>query len=57
MFGPSLCLLYINDMPDSIDSNVRLFADDMIMYLYVSEEPDCQTLQTNLSNLEKWENV
>ena len=51
-----LFLLYINDMPDTIHSNIRLFANDTIMYLTVSKESDCQALQRDLSKLEQWEN-
>lgn len=47
VFSPCLFLIYINDMPD----NVRLFVDDRIMYLTVSNQTDCQTLQTDT-----WEN-
>ena len=31
VLGPCLFLFYINDMPDNIDSTVRLFADDTIV--------------------------
>ena len=55
MLGPCLFLLYINDMPDVIEVNIRLFADDTIMYLSVSNHADCQTLQSDLSKLETWE--
>ena len=43
-------------MPDIIHSNIRLFADDTIMYVTVSNQSDCQALQTDPTNLEKWEN-
>ena len=33
VLGPCLFLLYINDMPDMIQSNIRLFADNTLMYL------------------------
>ena len=55
VLGPCLFLLYINDMPDMIESNIRLFADDTIMYLTVSNQADCQALQSDLSKLETWE--
>ena len=42
-------------MPDIIESNIRLFADDTIMYLTISSQADCQGLQSDLSNLETWE--
>ena len=55
VLGPCLFLLYINDMPDMIQSNIRLFADDTIMYLTVSNQTDCQALQADLNKLETWE--
>ena len=55
VLGPCLFLLYVNDMPDMIESNIRLFADDTIMYLTVSNHADCQTPQSDLSKLETWE--
>ena len=33
VLGPSLFLFYINDIPTGIDSTVRLFADDTVVYL------------------------
>ena len=55
VLGPCLFLLYINDMPDMIESNIRLFADDTKMYLTVSNQADCQAFQSDLSKLETWE--
>ena len=42
-------LSYKNDMPGTIKSKIRLFADDTIMYLTVSNQSDCQDLQSDLS--------
>ena len=39
-------------MLDMIESNFRLFADDTIMYLTVSNQTDCQALQSDLTKLE-----
>ena len=44
LLRPCLFRLYINDMPDMIESNIRLFADDTIMYLTISNQADCQAL-------------
>ena len=55
VLGPCLFLLYINDMPDSIKNNIRLFADDTIMYLTISFQDDCHALQSDLTILDAWE--
>ena len=55
VLGPCLFLLYINDMPDMIGSNIRLFADDTIMYLTITNQSDCNYLQADLTKLETWE--
>ena len=55
VLGPCLFLMYINDMPETIKSNIRLFADDTIMYLTISNQSDCQDLQSDLTKLESWE--
>ena len=45
VLGPCLFLMYINDMPDTIKSNIRLFADGTIMYLTISGwSPRCYIL-------------
>ena len=55
VLGPCIFLMYINDMPDSIKSIIRLFADDTIMYLTITNHSDCQALQSDLTTLESWE--
>ena len=37
VLGPILFLLYINELPDNIQSNVRIFADDTAVYLTVKD--------------------
>ena len=55
VLGPILFLAYINDLPDQVKSRVRLFADDMDIYLAISSEGESVTLQNDLFTLEKWE--
>ena len=52
VIGPSLFLIYINDLPNTLKSKVRLFADDTILYNTAGEH---RQLQEDLVSLEKWE--
>ena len=36
MLGPTLFLVYINDLPDAVHGFVKLFADDAKMYAIVN---------------------
>ena len=44
LLGPCLFLAYINDLPNSVKSKVRLFADDTIMYLTVKTSTNANIL-------------
>ena len=49
-----LFLLFINDMPNEIKCNIRLFADDANIFKRVKNEEDHQDLANDLDNLENW---
>ena len=55
VLGPCLFIFYINDLPDSLSSNVRLFADDTIVYLTIQSDTDSQVFQKDLDKLANWE--
>ena len=52
-----LFLLYINDLPDNINSTVRLFADDALLYGVISNDADGDQIQNDLIRLEQWQTI
>ena len=54
---PLLFLCHINDLPDSVTSNVRLFADDFLLYRTIKSQEDHYKLQNDLISLEKWASI
>ena len=55
LLGPLLFLLYINDLPDNVQSSVSLFADDALLYGIVASDADCDLLHSGLRRLESWQ--
>jgi hypothetical protein len=54
VLGPVLFLVYINDIADDLDSSIRLFADDCLLYREVKNANDQQLLQNDLDTLHTW---
>ena len=50
--GSCLFFDYINDLPDSLKSTARLFADDTIVYLTINSS-DPEILQADLHKFEQ----
>jgi hypothetical protein len=47
--------VYINDLPDGLSSNVRLFADDALVYGVIVGDAECDQLHIDLIKLEQWQ--
>ena len=45
VIGPVLFLVYINDIANSMESTIRLFADDCIVYRNIQNREDPKILQ------------
>ncbi len=54
VLGPVMFLIYINDLPDCVNSAVRIFADDTKLFRQVDSTQDCKLLQEDLTKLEGW---
>ena len=54
MLGPTLFLIYINDIVLNVKSEIQLFADDILMYKTIKNSNDHETLQEDLNTLTRW---
>lgn len=54
VLGPLLFLIYNNDLPTEISSNIRLFADDCVVYRRITNTSDMDLLQNDLKRIELW---
>ena len=54
VLGPLLFLLFINDIDNDIQSSLRLFADDTILYREIWSKDDHNIIQNDIHTLFKW---
>ena len=54
---PLFFLLFFNYLPCNIDSMVKLYADDALMYRSIKNASDHKALQHNLNKLAQWSTI
>ncbi len=54
VLGPTLFLVYVNDIPEIVNSSIKLFADDTKAWRVLKTEEDRVKLQQDLDSLEEW---
>ena len=54
VLGPTFFVVFINDIPDSINSTVNIFADDTKLFRSVTSEEEHVVLQSDLDMLADW---
>ena len=54
VLGPLLFIIYVNDMDNSVTSNISKFADDTKVYREVCKDCDSDNLQHDLDKLVEW---
>ena len=54
VLGPILFVIYINNLPEAVRSEVFLYADDTKILHQITSKDDALTLQSDLDSLELW---
>ena len=54
VLGPLLFLFYINDITCQINSKIKLFADDAVMYSEITTQSDIWSFLTDINRLSTW---
>ena len=54
VLGPILFVIYINDLPDKLESNCYMFADDTKIFRQIASTSDNDILQSDVKKLENW---
>ena len=56
VLGPLLFVIFINDLPTQVKSDLFLFVDDTKIFRNIRSEDDRETLQKDINNMLEWAN-
>ena len=56
VLGPLLFVIYINDLPQEVESQIKIFADDTKIFRTLEANTDSTTLQQDLYKILEWSN-
>ena len=54
ILGPTLFLIYVNDIPNVVTFAIKLFADNTKIYREINHAEDASARQSDLDCLENW---
>ena len=54
VLGPLLFLLFVNEIPEVVPSDIKMFADDTRIWRVLRQDADTQRLQDDLDRLTDW---
>ena len=54
VLGPTLFILYVNELPELVQSNMKMFADDVKLYRKIESHTDFEILQDDINTLCEW---
>lgn len=57
VLGPLLFLIYVNDLPLCVSSNIHLFAEDCFFFREIIDDNDVKLLQTDINAVTSWCNT
>ena len=57
VLGPLLFVIYINDLPDNVSSDIYLFADDTKLLKNIVSIHDALVVQNDINALEEWSKI